>query len=674
MKKILILYLTALLAFAARAGNVVSVTGGSGHPGDEVTLTVSLANTDAVSAVELSIPLGGTASLVAQSAQLSSRANGHVISAAMAGDVLRIYIYSLSLTTLNGSEGELCSVRLRLSDQPGTCTLQPAVMLSDAQGQRLEATATGGQLTVLAPDLQLVTISVDFGRVPIRGTYTKNVQVRNTGNEPATISEVQFDDTDFSVDQLPITVAAGATQNVTVAYRPINRSPGVKSWMTIISDATSGKKKLYVNAIPFSVNELHVLRTEGIANTEAEVQLRVNNMEPLVGMQCTFTLPAQLDYVDGSVAVADRAAGCMAFARCEGRMVTLYVYSPTNTPWQGDDGVVATFRVLLNGTSGNYRLNPTNVVLSNVEQENMTSATESNYVVIRSPRFNGATTLNMGLTPMPEVAQATYTIRNTGQTPLTIDRVVFLADGYEVTEQLPITIPNGQNRTLTVRYLPETEGAFAATMNIYTDDPTARMVPVKLSGEKFAPNTLAVTAEKETDGIALHFALDNWSTNLTAIQFDMEWPAAVTYASATTTSRLAGHQVAMLPLGAGQWRVLVYSMSNAAIGGTDGELFTLHFTCNGVKDYQRTTVSIDGITVSDVRSVNKYSGTDLAYAIPFLYADVNEDYRVDVLDVNDAVNCILERDMRWADNADLDGDGFVSVIDLNDVINAILQQ
>lgn len=628
-----------LLCVGARAGNVVSISSGQGHPGDELTFTVSLANDDPVSAAEIVVPLAGGITLVDGSATLSDRSNGHAISAAMAGTDLRIYIYSMALTALNGNSGELCSFKLRMGNSPGTYSLTPAVMLSDATGQEVASTVQSGQVTLLAPDLELVTTSVDFGRVPIRGTYTRNVQVRNTGNEPCTISDVQFDNTDFSVDNLPITVNAGSTQNVTVTYRPVERSAGVKSWMTIISDATSGKKKLYVNAIPYSVNELRMQRASGVANTEAEVSIKVNNMEPLVGMQCSFTLPQQLDYVDGSVAAADRAAGSTAFASLDGRKLTLYLYSPGNTAWTGDDGVVLTFRVLLNGTSGSYRLNPTDVVLSNVDQENMTSATYSEYVVISAPKFSGATTLDMGVTPADEVAQATYTMRNTGQTPLTIEKVVFLANGYEVPEQFPIVIDRGQSSTITVRYTPEAEGQFSTTMNVYTDDPTQRMVPVRVSGEKFAPNTITVSGEQVSGGYDLHIAMNNWTQNLTAVQMDISWPAEVAYASVTNASRLAGHQVMVIPLGNNMWRVLVYSMSNTTIPGTEGELFTLHFT-GAPNDYLGTTVTLSDITLSDTRSVNKYSGQDLTYEVPFLLGDVNNDGRVNMADVSTLIDYI----------------------------------
>ena len=81
-------------------------------------------------------------------------------------------------------------------------------------------------------------------------------------------------------------------------------------------------------------------------------------------------------------------------------------------------------------------------------------------------------------------------------------------------------------------------------------------------------------------------------------------------------------------------------MSNNTISGTEGELFTMHFTCNTPADYIGTTVTVDGITLSDTRSVDKYSGEDLTYEIPFLLGDVNADGSVDIADVNTMIDFI----------------------------------
>lgn len=672
MKKIALI-LMVLAGMVCHAQNTLSLSAASGYPNDEVTVSVSLDNSDAVSALEIVLPLENM-TLVQGSAVMGERSNGHTITSTAVGNEARLYIYSLALNALNGNEGEVCSFKVKLGKVPATYTLQPSVILSDALGQQLPCTVNAGTITLLSPDMTLVTTSVNYGRVAIHGTYTKTVQVRNSGNEPLELTGITFDNEDFSAAPQQATIAPGSTQNISVTYAPIERNADLHAVMSISSNAVSGTKTVSISAIPFSVNELHVQRAQGIANEEVEVQLTVNNMEPLVGMQCTFSLPQQLVYVDGSFTTTERTTGCNAFASVSGQQLTLYLFNPTNQPWTGDDGVVATFRLLLDGRSGWYQLNPSNVILSNVTEENMTSATSGNYVIIQSPTINAPTQLNLGRTAVTETAQASYSIRNTGQSPLTVERIIFLDEGYSVAEELPIVIAPNATAMLTIQHETTLEGPYSTTMNVYSDDPTQRLLKVTVSGETYAANELTLEGKPVNDGYELHFGLNNWSTDLTALQMDIHWPdAEMTYSSCVTTSRLSGHQVMVIPLGDGYWRILVYSMGNAVITGNEGEIFSLKFTCEN-NNYWGTTVTVDGITVSNQRSENKYSGTDLELEIAVLRGDVNCDGLVSIADVTTLIDYLLGSDPHPFNQvaADVNSDSKINITDVTALIDKLL--
>ena len=663
--------LLLLAGMVCHAQNTLSLSAASGHPNDEVTVSVSLDNNDAVSALEIVLPLQNM-TLVEGSAAMGERSNGHTITATMVGNEARLYIYSLALNALNGNEGEVCSFKVKLGKVPATYTLQPSVILSDALGAQLPCTVNTGSVTLLSPDMTLVTTSVNYGRVAIRGTYTKTVKVRNSGNEPLEMTGITFDNEDFSAVPQQMTIAPGSTQNITVTYAPVERNADLHAVMSIASNAVSGTKMVSISAIPFSVNELHVQRAQGIANEEVEVQLTVNNMEPLVGMQCTFSLPQQLVYVDGSFTTTERTTGCNAFASLSGQQLTLYLFNPTNHPWTGYDGVVATFRLLLDGRSGWYQLNPSNVILSNVNEENMTSATSGNYVIIQSPTINAPTQLNLGRTAVTETAQAPYSIRNTGQSPLTVERIIFLDEGYSVAEELPIVIAPNATAMLTIQHETTLEGPYSTTMNVYSDDPTQRLLKVTVSGETYAANELTLEGKPVNDGYELHFGLNNWSTDLTALQMDIHWPdAGMTYSSCATTSRLSGHQVMVIPLGDGYWRILVYSMGNAVITGNEGEIFSLKFTCEN-NNYWGTTVTVDGITVSNQRSENKYSGSDLEFEISVLRGDVNGDGSVNISDVTTLIDLLLGGGTISNPAADCNQDSSVNISDVTALIDYLL--
>ena len=93
MKSNIISILTALLlcfGMGARADNVVTIGTASGAPGEEVTVSVGLANTDAVSSLQLSIPMNEELTFVDGSAVLGSRCTDHSVTAGVKDNMLNI--------------------------------------------------------------------------------------------------------------------------------------------------------------------------------------------------------------------------------------------------------------------------------------------------------------------------------------------------------------------------------------------------------------------------------------------------------------------------------------------------------------------------------------------------------------------------------------------------------
>ena len=72
MCKILATLVMAAVTVAAMAGNKISLSTASGHPGDEVTVTASLANDDVITAIEVLVPLNDHVQYVPESATLNS--------------------------------------------------------------------------------------------------------------------------------------------------------------------------------------------------------------------------------------------------------------------------------------------------------------------------------------------------------------------------------------------------------------------------------------------------------------------------------------------------------------------------------------------------------------------------------------------------------------------------
>ena len=608
MKKIISIIFLALFAAAGSvAQNMVSISSGQGVPGDVVTVDVALQNSDEVTAVEVVIPLvEKQLTYVDGSCVINSeRANGHSLNAAVVDGALKIYIYSISLAPLNGNDGKVASFALKLGNVPAEYPLQPQVLLSDAAGKALPVSVDNGVVTVLAPQIEVVTQSVDFGHVPIMSQYTKNFTLRNSGTLPLTVTGIESDDSDFSVAETAFTIPAGATKSVAVEYSPKKRG-AVESAVTILSNATNGNASVKLLADPYSVNELHSNRVEGSLGEEVTVELRMNNMEPIVGVQTTFTLPAGIEYVDGSFASAERASSHTAMATVRDNKLTLILYSLNNTPVSGNDGVVATFRLKLDCNSGSYKITPQNTVLGNATVENMVSAVSGNYIVVKSPDLRGENALDFGKTPVTEVAKANYSVRNNGRATLVISSVAFLAEGYRVANELPLSIEPGETSMLNVEYLPTKEGEHSTTMNIYSNDPDENMKLVKLSGTIYEPNNLTFEGENLQNGnYVVSIGLDNY-TGIVAIQMDIHFMPGMTTSNdmLKVSERLAGHSCYVTKIYEDTYRFIAFSFNNNSIVGNEGKLFDLTFVPNNGVEYKNAPIVIDNLVLSSSEANN----------------------------------------------------------------------
>ena len=621
MNKLIIGLLVAMIfPFIATANNTLIMSSELGCPDDEVTITASLANEADVVAAEIQIPLTKYTTYVDGSATLNTqRTNDHNINAAVVNDTLRIYIYSMSLSPIKGNGGELMSFRLRLGKEPADYQLSPRVILSDATGAALATTVEEGVVTILSPKLTITTASINWGRVAIRSSYNKTLTLKNTGNELLVVTGFEFSNCDFSTTTSLLTIEPGASQNVTISYAPIVRG-SIDANVTIESNAINGDQSAQLLATPYSVNELHVLRTSGVSDEVVTVALRLKNMEPIVGMQCEFTMPDQLKFVEGSFEVnKNRCSNHQAIASLVDKKLTLYMYSPTNAAVEEGNDTIATFKVRLDGTNGSYYLKPANVILSNITEENMTSSTSQNYVTIKSPKMQSDAMVDMGSNPVTEIAEKAYSIYNSGQVDLVIEKVAFLSDGYKIKEALPLTIKSKGTSVITVEYTPTAEGPHSTMMQVYSNDPLNRMKSVPVSGEIFEPNYVRVSGKPSLsqNQYELNVALDNYS-DIVAIQMDLHWIEGMETSidSLVKNNRLKNHSVSVTKIGNCDYRILVYSMSNSPIIENEGNLFSMMFTKQDENmSFFGSVIAIDNIILSNKNSINKVSENSISFPI-----------------------------------------------------------
>ena len=615
MKRIIITCLMAVgVWLTAQAVNTVTLTSVQGRPGDEVEIAVNLSNNDEVTAFEIQVPLADMLRYVDGSAILNAeRSNGHTLTASAQDGKLSICVYSLSLAPIKGTDGEVCRFKVKLGKEPADYDLVPEVVMSDKSGTSLDCSVGRGVVKLLSPKIEIITPTLAYGRVPIRSSYTKTLTIRNSGNEPLEISDIDFDADDLSASPATCSIAAGTAKDIIVTYSPMQRGDVTKN-VTITSNAINPKAgKAVVTAQPYSVNQLHVQRVEGISDEEVTVVLKMNNMEPIAGAQCSFKMPKELVYVEGSASAGAMCAntGHVALGSLQGDVLTLMLYSTTNSVIPEGNGELMTFRVRLDGRSGSYRLTPTDVILGNVDMENMVSETTANYVAIKSPAYSGSAVLNMGESSLKEKKTSSYFINNQGTVDLVISKVTFLSEGYSVETELPMTIAARTTQGINVSYTPSMSGDHGTTMQIYTNDPNNRMFSVAVSGHAYEPNTITVRGAKGKNGYSFAFGLDNY-TDIVAVQMNVSWVANMKTSNESfkPTDRIKNHSYLVTDLGNGTYQVLIYSMNNTPISGNEGDLFTLDYMSIDGKEYSDVVLQVKDIVLSDAKG-NNHSSIDV---------------------------------------------------------------
>ena len=247
--------------------------------------------------------------------------------------------------------------------------------------------------------------------------------------------------------------------------------------------------------------------------------------------------------------------------------LTLLLYSPTNTPVAEEDGDLLSFRVRLDGASGSYQLAPKNTMLINASHQNMVSAVYNAYVSIQSPTISGNSSLDFGHIRIDQPHTETYSIRNNGQVPLTVERVTFLSEGLQVLTPLPIEIARYTSQNIEVEITPEKESSFATTMQVYSNDPTARMKSVSLTADIYEPNSLSFREETKGTEYHLYVDLDNYS-EIAGVQFDVT--GLTPWTSYALTSRANGHQIVAQPIDENTYRVILFAFSNTTLSGHEG--------------------------------------------------------------------------------------------------------
>ena len=615
--KHLLLVCIMILSVAARAAadNIVDIGSVEGKPGDIVELRVGLTNSDNVSSVQVSIPIDSRLELVENSAMTTDRTSKHKVTAGVKDGKLNIFVYSMSMDSIAPGSGDIATVRLKLGNAPSSITLSAdKVVITDSNGTTLPgAAATDGNATILCAKSEYSTLEIDYGRVPIRSSYQQTVRVSNVGNAPLIISGLQFSATEFSCNEsFPIEIEAGSSREFTINYAPVERG-GITEEVKFLCNSIYKLNTVKLKALPFAVNELHVENAEGVADSIVTVALRMNNMDDITGFQFDFNMPEQLEYVDGSFALSSRKTDHQMGVSMKGRTLHALAFSLSDSPFTGNDGVVATFKVKLNGRYSTWLGAAKAMLTANIKGKltDVLSDKYEGYINILSPSIYATNEIDLGRTPITQVAKTSFRINNYGSAPLRIDRIVSSSEHLKVGAQLPIIIKPWVETDIDVMLDDVEERDYDELIQLYTNDPDRRLHNIKVRANRYSPNYITLTgADVEPgDTLRLQIALSN-NDVVNGLQFDVDYDTSCfdILDKYEWSDRAKGFTATSRSIGKGKSRYFCYSLGGGEIAKGDGNVMTILLPVKKDAAFGNYNIQISNILLSTPGLTNKYSG------------------------------------------------------------------
>ena len=143
---ILCMALSMMMAVPAGAQSTVSLSSSSGHPGDEVEVSVMLSNAQSATALQINIPHSPYLSYVDGSAVLNTQrvSGSHCLSVSDKDNLLNLYVYDLSLNTFQEGTGAFMTFRLKLGKDDEI----PQLTLSNMLKVKSEKNEEGDKIAV----------------------------------------------------------------------------------------------------------------------------------------------------------------------------------------------------------------------------------------------------------------------------------------------------------------------------------------------------------------------------------------------------------------------------------------------------------------------------------------------------------------------------------------------
>lgn len=361
------------------AVNEIQIGSATGNTNTPISVPVRVDNMEPFNGLQLDIQLPSGMSYVDESINFSGREVDHdIVASVNEFNVLRVLAYSISNTDFNDTSGEVFSFMINPNENFGYYDLNFAEpILSNLELGNIVSETYSGSLYINVGDLILSPVPLDLGRVPITSpSVLGNITLLNSGDAPLTVSAINYSDTALnSAITVPLQLEVSQSSGQEVEFIPSDLGL-FSGTITFSHDGSSAESTLEVTADVYAPNYLHHEEKYVFRDESYDIKLELSNYDDLRAIQFDITIPSEFTFdFSASQAMAALDGFSMSSSDLGDGTYRFVIYNLSDLAISSGTNHLLNLPIYVSNSAafGDYTFELTNVVLSNIANQNASS-------------------------------------------------------------------------------------------------------------------------------------------------------------------------------------------------------------------------------------------------------------------------------------------------------------
>jgi hypothetical protein len=486
--------------------------------------------------------------------------------------LLRIVAVSVNQSPQDFSGEALFNLKFSVRAEPEKkpWAILNALLVKTGQVSLVPQISTGEHITK-SPRVSFPQTVFDLGRIAIGETRNQILTIQNTGTQTLSVTSLVMPFPGVSLlTPLPLQVPASATSSINLAFAPLIKGSQEGKVILTTNDPSPDERSVAFKANYYAINQLSIIQGNGKFNDTYPLKIKLKNTENISALQVDLVLPTDFNYVPNSAKfLKDFGTNHQITAAQSGNELRVVIFSPSNMSLPKMDSDFLSLDLNLKAPPGTYSVSLTKPIAALGNEEIKFSDLFNASIQVTSSIIEAATTIPRGSVPLGQKNSFSYTIKNNGAEILTISQVVNPINGLTLLTPLPVSIAPFSSGNLSFEFTPTSLGNINGSLRLINSSSNASDLPVAFSANVVKPNFLILNnANILTQTPSKLKISTEFESDVSAIQFDLSITPTVELL--TNNFKLVGvaastHQLSVSRIGAGNYRILIFSFSNQVL-------------------------------------------------------------------------------------------------------------